>query len=247
MNVLKSMVLLTVIVGLAGVAVQEAGAGLAISIGVRETGTAEPIGGNGGAANGIEFIDMDAQTLTLDGTWQQFTFNFGSAAVSPFAGATANGVLDGTRGVLEHIRIRNVDGFTNPITLWIDDIVNTTAAAGDVLVTGFEGYDADAQVIFRQPSFSGSTAGNLAASPNFSGVDNSEGYAGDASYRVELQFVDDTDTRWVRLTSYNTSNLPNPAIDFGPDSSLSFWVKGVPEPTTILLLGVGTLMLRRRR
>ncbi len=240
-------VVLVLVMGLV-VAAPVADAGVvAISLGIRETGTTEPIGGNGGAAGGIEWIDLDGQSLTLDGTWQRFVFNFGSAPVTAFAGATANSVLDGTRGTIEHIRIRNVEGATEPITLWIDDIVNSVTGAGDVFVTDFEGYDADVQVIFRQPSFSGSTASNLVTPPNFSGVDNSVAYAGDASYRVEFQFVDDVDTRWLRLTSYGAPNLPNPAIDFGPDSSLSFWMMGVPEPTTMLLLGVGAVLLRRRR
>jgi len=243
-----NVVSLALVIGLAAVMVGQAAAGtVAISLGIRETGTTEPIGGNGGVSGGIEWIDLDGQTLTLDGTWQQFVFDFGSAPVTAFAGATANGAIDGTRGTLEHIRIRNVDGLTTPMTFWVDDVVNTVMGAGDVLITGFEGYADDAQVIFRQPSFSGSTSGHLAASPNFSGVDNTGGYTGDASYRIELQFVDDAVNRWVRLTSYTAPNLPNTAIDFGPGSSLSFWMKGVPEPTTVLLLGLGAVLLRRRR
>ena len=54
----------------------------AISLGIRETNTAAPIGGDGGTANGIEFVNLDGQTLTLDGTWQTFTFNFGTDSVT---------------------------------------------------------------------------------------------------------------------------------------------------------------------
>ncbi|MBE0536643.1 MAG: PEP-CTERM sorting domain-containing protein [Phycisphaerae bacterium] len=217
-----------------------------ISIGIRETGTTEPIGGNGGSAGGIEWIDIDNQTLTLNGTWQRFTFDFGTASVTPFAGATANGAIDGTRGVLESIRIRNLDGTTGPISLWIDDVVNTVAA-GSVVLTGFEGYTDDQQVMFRQPSFSGSTSGNLITPPNFAGVDNSGGYTGDASYRLEFEFKDDDAVRWLRLTTFGTGALPNPAIDFAPGSSFSFMMKATPEPTTLMLLGLGGLLLRRRR
>src|SRR5687767_844075 len=99
----------------------------AVSIGVRETGTSAAIGANGGTAGGIEWINLDGLTLTANNTWQQFTFNFGTDTVTAFAGATANGVLDGTRGTLEHIRIRNTSSTLNPITMFIDDMVNTVA------------------------------------------------------------------------------------------------------------------------
>jgi hypothetical protein len=242
-RVFQSAAVLAVI---ALIAASAQAATVAISIGVRETGTTAPIGGNGGSAGGIEFINRDGQSLTLDGTWQKFTFNFGTDSVTAFAGATANGVLDGTRGALEHIRILNVDGTIRPITLWIDDVVNTVAT-GAVAITGFEGYAADAQVIFRQPSYSGSTAGNLLTPPNFSGADNNGGYAGASSYRVEFQFKDGDPAKWLRLTTFGAPNLPNPAIEFASGNSLSFWMKGTPEPATLVLLGLGGLLLRRRR
>ena len=84
---------------------------LQISIGVRETGFAggafNGIGGDGGSGGGIEWIDLDAQPLFVDGTWQQFSFSLPSAAVTAFAGSSANGTLEGSYGTLEHVRVRN--------------------------------------------------------------------------------------------------------------------------------------------
>src|SRR5690606_29366628 len=82
-----------------------ASAQLAISIGIRETaaggGSFTSIGADGGSLGGIEWVNRDAQTLVLDGTWQQFTFNIATDPLTGFAGTTANSVLDGAFGVLE--------------------------------------------------------------------------------------------------------------------------------------------------
>ena len=66
-----------------------ANAQLAISIGIRETeaggGTVGvPIGGNGGSAGGIEFVNLDGQTLPLDGNFHTFTFNFQNDPLTAF-------------------------------------------------------------------------------------------------------------------------------------------------------------------
>ena len=235
------------------------GATLSISIGVRETGFSggadNGIGGNGGATGGIEFINRDGLTLTLDGTWQQFSFDMGAAIVNgqvtPFAGATANGVLDGQYGTLEHIRIKS-NGNSAPISLWIDDVVNTVDPPGppppqSVLIgNGFEGFADGTEVMFQEPSFSGSTTANILAGST-SGVDSSMFLNGAASYRVDFQFVDNDPTRWVRLTSFNTLNVPNPIVRWDQSSVVSFWMKGVPEPSTLVLLGLSGLSPRRGR
>jgi hypothetical protein len=233
-----------------------------ISIGVRETnrsgGADNGIGGDGGANGGIEFINLDGLTLTLNGTWQQFSFDLGSAnlngQVTAFAGATANSVLEGSYGTLEHIRIKS-NGNAEPLTLWIDDVVNTIDPPGpappqSVLIgNGFEGFADGTEVMFQEPSFSGSTMANVLAGST-SGVDSSMFLNGAASYRVDFQFVDNDPTRWVRLTSFNTLNVPNPIVRFDQSSVVSFWMKGgdIPEPSTLVLLGLcGLLPWRGRR
>jgi len=236
------------------------GATLSISIGVRETdaggGPDNGIGGNGGSTGGIEFINLDGLTLALNNTWQQFSFDVAAAnfngQVTPFAGATANGVLDGSYGTLEHIRIKS-NGNTAPISLWIDDVVNTIDPAGppppqSVLIgNGFEGFADGTQVMFLDPGFSGSTTANVLAGST-SGVDSSMFLNGAASYRVDFQFVDNDPTRWVRLTSFNALNVPNPIVRFDQSSVVSFWMKSVPEPSTLvlLLLTVAGMSLQRR-
>jgi hypothetical protein len=226
-------------------------ANLAISIGVRETGTAAAIGDNGGTANGIEFVNLDGLTLPIDGAFHTMQINFGTDPVTAFAGATANGVLDGTRGVLEHIRIRNIDGVTAPMEIWIDNIRNTTAQ-GTFTVSDFEGFAPGLEVTFQEPGFSGSTSGFLMPTPNSSLTTDLVSSQGTISDDVKFQFINGTTTNWVRLTTNATPNRPNPTIEFAPGNTLTFDMRVliVPEPASATLLGLGSLGLltsRRRK
>ncbi len=206
---------------------------LSISIGIRETGaggsTFTAIGADGGSAGGIEWVNRDGQTLVLDGTWQQFTFDFDADTLSGFAGATANNMIDGDFGTLEHIRILNSGGVTGEIDLWIDDIENTIVPTGQTnpvstVFGDFQGYGDGDEVIFQEPSFSGSTASNLVAGGT-AGVDNFVA-SRSSSDKISFEFVDGTTTRWVRLTTFQSTNLRNPTIRFDQDSTLSFWMRG---------------------
>ena len=213
-----------------------------ITLGIRETeaggGTFSAIGGNGGTLGGIEWVNLDAQTLVLDGTWQQFTFNITTDPLTGFAGATANGVLDGTFGVLENIRVLNSTGITTPITLWVDDVTNATMTGGPVTFGDFESYTTGAEVMFQEPTFSGSTSGNILAGAT-SGVDN--GVASRTSAcKFSFQFIDNTPTRWVRLTTFNATSQPNPLIRLDDQSVVTFWMRGGPCQENLGSQGPGT-------
>lgn len=82
------------------------------------------------------------------------------------------------------------------------------------LLTDFEGYalGANGQVMFRTPTLSGSTSSFLETSPNLSQINNEQALSGTQSLKVSFQFKPAQNNPWVRLTTFNTANLPNPII-----------------------------------
>lgn len=238
---------------------------LAVSIGVRETAQGGApdvgIGGTGSnSAGGIEWINKDGQNLILDGTWQTFTWNLASAnadgRVSAFAGATANGILEGAYGVLEHLRLRNTGQYDGTITLWIDLVQNAIDPAGPpppatTTIQDFEGFAANTEVMFQEPRFSGSTAGDLDLLPNAGGVDNTVGFSGTSSGRYQFSYLVPDPTpadSWLRLTTFsNGQPTGSPQIQFDQSSVVTMRIMGIPEPSTLLLLGVPALVAAARR
>ncbi len=232
-------------------------ADLAISIGVRETqadggASGGPIFSNHGNTGGIEFVNLDGQTLVADGTWQLFTFTPEVDTLTAFAGTTADSILDGEWGTLEMLRVSNIDGITLPIRLWLDNVTNTTSSGPTT--EGFETFAAGNEVMFQEPSFSGSTAANLLPGST-SAVTDATAFSGSQSYEMNFQFVDATTTRWVRVSTFDTPSLPNPAVRLREsifDPTISFYAKAivVPEPASLILLilgGAAALGVRRRR
>lgn len=229
-------------------------AAVKVSIGIRENDTSGPIfGDGGGSGGGIEWVNRDGQTLTADNTWQLFTFTPAADTLLAFAGVSANSVLEPGHewAVLEHIRLLNDEGITQPIRIWIDDVTNTVSTGP--VVQDFEAATLGTEVMFQEPGFSGSTASNLLPGSTTL-VSNTMANSGSQSLQLDFQFVDDTPTRWVRLTSFSTPNQPNPRIRVRepglPDPTISFYAKAVviPEPTTLGLAGFAVLaQLGRRR
>jgi hypothetical protein len=79
--------------------------------------------------------------------------------------------------------------------------------------------------------------------------------SGSQSLQSDFQFIDDTPTRWIRLTTSGTPNQPNPRVRIvepgGPAPTISFYAKAIviPEPASlVLVMTVAALSagLRRR-
>jgi hypothetical protein len=230
-------------------ALPAAAASLLMSIGIRETGNPNNllVGANGGAANGIEFVNRDGQTLNADGTWQRFVFTPLTDPLTAFAGTTANAMLDDDWGVLEHVRIANVvDGATR-FRVWIDDIDNTIQSSGPINFANFESATLGTEVVFQEPRFSGSTSALLQLQPNTSLVTNSMAHTGTQSNQIDFAFLTDgpAPANWLRLTTSNTPNQPNPLVRLRESvagapavaTTISFWAKAIviPEPASLVL------------
>lgn len=239
---LKSALALVCVCGAAGHAAAQS---IAVSIGVRETGSVAGLGQDGGTSGGIEWVNRDANIIALDGSWQQVSFNLSNAQLLAFAGISANSLWDGTRGVLEHLRVRNTDGLTAPLRLHIDDLVLTGPGQPN-FTDGWEAAALGAEHIFRDPGFSGSTTANLVAGSS-SAVSAAAARTGVQSYEMNLQFVDADPTRWARVQTFDTVTGGNPTVDFG--GTVSFWIRGevVPAPGALLVLAGAGGLLRRRR
>jgi hypothetical protein len=131
-------------------------------------------------------------------------------------------------------------------------LVGMSGAFAQCLITDFEGYTlgANGVVLFRQPSFSGSTSGFVIGAPcdfaggvyNCSQISNDYAFSGTQSLRVAWQFRTDANgnpfpNAWLRLTTFNTPNIPNPAITFAHRVRVRLYVPS-DTPDFYLTLGV---------
>jgi hypothetical protein len=131
-------------------------------------------------------------------------------------------------------------------------LVGMSGAFAQCLITDFEGYTlgANGVVLFRQPSFSGSTSGFVVGDPcNFAGgvyncsqISNDYALSGTQSLRVAWQFRTDANgnpfpNAWLRLTTFNTTSVPNPAITFAHRVRVRLYVPS-DTPDFYLTLGV---------
>jgi len=131
-------------------------------------------------------------------------------------------------------------------------IMGMSGAFAQCLITDFEGYTlgANGVVLFRQPSFSGSTNGFVVGAPcdfaggvyNCSEISNDYAFSGTQSLRVAWQFRTDANgnpfpNAWLRLTTFNTTSVPNPAITFAHRVRVRLYVPS-DTPDFYLTLGV---------
>ncbi len=119
-------------------------------------------------------------------------------------------------------------------------------AQSPCIIADFEGYPVgtNGAVMFRQPSFSGSTSGFMAFTGfcnldagiyNCSIISDEVAHTGTQSLKVAWQFTG-APNAWLRLTTFNTPNIPNPNINF--DHKVVVWVY-VPSTTPDFYLTLG--------
>ncbi|CUU37999.1 MAG: hypothetical protein K6U12_06160 [Armatimonadetes bacterium] len=122
----------------------------------------------------------------------------------------------------------------------------TVSAMAQCLITDFEGYTLglNGAVLFRQPSFSGSTSGFLAFTGlcdipngvyNCSVISDEQAHGGTQSLKVAWQWNGNPNA-WLRLTTFNAAFVPNPEINFS--HKLAVWVY-VPSGTPDFYLALG--------
>jgi len=91
--------------------------------------------------------------------------------------------------------------------------VSATAPCDKFDLADFDAYAAGQSVLFNLPRFSGSTSNDLALSPNVAEVDAAAApFSPPNAMRVEWQYVDTDPQRWMRLTTFNGAQIPNPTI-----------------------------------
>ena len=106
-------------------------------------------------------------------------------------------------------------------------------------ITGFEGFARpnNGNVMFRAPTFSGSTSTFLETAPNQSVVSNTRANTGTQSMQVSFQFKAAQTNPFLRLTTASATNLPNPALDLSLALQFALFVP-TGTPDFYLTLGV---------
>jgi hypothetical protein len=118
-----------------------------------------------------------------------------------------------------------------------------------VSFSDFGGQTHETAMLFRPPSFSGTTSSHIATGgslPNFARVSETfpAGLARSRVLHVAWSFASGTNNPWLRLTTFNAPVMPNPTVDFGQglrfnvyaDRSI-FLTLGLRETNTTSALG----------
>lgn len=195
-----------------------------ICIGIRETGDTGPLGSEGGDEGDIEWVGANGTSaggaplgvaISPTGEWQTLEFDPVAGPITEFDG---DGKIKETRGVLEHLAVAvnstSLDRSTGPYYMYVDNVINVKAGDGDsdFVITDFEGYTLDGEVLFQEPGYSGSTDQHMSYPPNFSGTTDLYGHPGQSQFLTWF-WRDTTDQRWARITSSQVANVPSPIID----------------------------------
>ena len=196
---------------------------------IRETGSSGIIGGDGTTSGTVEEITSTRRLAAAD-YWQYVYFDLQNET---YRGINGDGTLDGTWGTLESLVIKAVStSSATTIEMYVDDIYNDLEHAPILPqddFENFESYSSGTAVMFRNPTFSGNTSGvvsgDTTAIDTTQANDKLDPAIGDPAGSVSLK------TQWswttagsgfIRMSSYNVANVPNPLIDL--TQRLSFYV-----------------------
>jgi hypothetical protein len=107
------------------------------------------------------------------------------------------------------------------------------------LGSGFEGYEDGIEVLFQHPLFSGTTDEHLELDPDVAAVSGEvTAYEGVKCYKLQWQFVDGTAERWLRATTSNADNVPNPTIELDRPIRVRLRLEAPPGSSLLVALGV---------
>lgn len=168
---------------------------------------------------------------------------FNQTATSAYSNTT-NATTPGFPPVLAAIPNKTV--FENALLSFTN---SATATDFVTPLTDFESYSTSVEVMFQEPTYSGSTMGFLSNSPNASLTTASipTGNGSSRALNVAFAFTNTAVNPWIRLTTSGAGTLPNPVIDFTKwlrfrvwsDKSLGIAV-GCRETTTAAGTAIGS-------
>jgi hypothetical protein len=203
-----------------------------------------PAGAAGTTAGNVYFLGSSTllsgspgqgAVLTPSTCWQTITFTRGDTNnptdPSVIWAGTGPAVLGGRFGALDGLAIAS-QGDPGPYDIYFDHLENGTNGVVQSWEAGGLG---QAGYGFSQPSFSGTTSGNMLTAPNQSAVStNGIAYDGTKSCRVQWQFTDGLSNRWIRLVTAGATPVQNPELDLDQPITLKVLMlpAGSPLPHT---------------
>ncbi|MFH1745641.1 MAG: hypothetical protein ABIG44_01220 [Planctomycetota bacterium] len=211
-----------------------------ICIGVRETTDVGDLGQPGQNSGEIEWVGATSvldnapqgTPISATGGWQTLEFDPAGVLIEPFTG---DGAITAPYGTLEHLAVAvnstSADRSTGVYHLYVDNVINVGAGAGgsNFVIEDFEAYALDSEVLFQEPTFSGTTDIHLSYPPSYSGTTDAYGNPGQSEY-LSWFWLDTTAQRWIRLTSYLANNRPSPIIDLSKPIRMDVLL--IEEPQT---------------
>lgn len=181
----------------------------------------------------IEYVDVPTATYDDDGIngWASGNTVTPTAAQAtpsiqwnPTVGNTNN--IAGAWAILESIALVSDDETDGgPFDLYIDNLANGTNG----IYQDFEGFVAGtpAGVVFNQPSYSGTTSGNLLTAPNVATISSDAADTGTKSIRVRWQFTSGATNLWMRFNTFQTSVMPSPLVNLNQPISFRLLMQPV--------------------